>query len=127
MKEVLAILRMNKVNQTKKALLEAGFPSITCRKVMGRGKKKYDFSMVEDVIMSEEIIDKGVAEQLAESHQLLPKRMFMMVVKDEEVESVVDAIMSVNSAHNPGDGKIFVLPVSDVIRVRTMETGEAAL
>jgi nitrogen regulatory protein PII 2 len=127
MKEVLAILRMNKVNQTKRALLDAGFPSITCRKVMGRGKKKYDFSMVEDAIIGEEIIDKSVAEQLAESHQLLPKRMFMMVVKDNQVEAVVNAIMSVNSSHSPGDGKIFVLPVSDVIRVRTMETGEAAL
>ncbi len=40
MKEVLAVIRMNKINETKRALSEGGFPAITCRRVYGRGKKK---------------------------------------------------------------------------------------
>ncbi len=127
MKEVMAIIRMNKVNQTKKALLEDGFPSITCRKVLGRGKKKIDYSLIEGVINGNEIQNSKISEQLSEGHRLISKRVFTIVVKDEEVEKVVDTIMKVNSTGNPGDGKIFVLPVSEAIRVRTKETGEKAI
>ena len=56
MKEIMAIVRMNMVNHTKKALLEAGYPSITVRKVMGRGKKKIDFSLAEGSITPEIVI-----------------------------------------------------------------------
>ncbi len=127
MKEVMAIIRMNKVNQTKRALLEDGFPSITCRKVLGRGRKKIDYSLIEDVISGNEINDLKVGEQLSEGHRLISKRVFTMVVKDEDVQRVLDTIINVNSTGNPGDGKIFVLPVSEAIRVRTKESGDLAI
>ncbi len=127
MKEVMAVIRMNKVNQTKQALLKAGFPSITCRKVLGRGKKKIDYALIQEVLNGVELQDNQVAEQLSEGHRLIPKRLFTMVVKDEEAGKAAEVIMSVNSTGNPGDGKIFILPLLDVIRVRTGESGEEAI
>ncbi|MBV7273728.1 P-II family nitrogen regulator [Clostridiaceae bacterium UIB06] len=126
MKEVVAIIRMNMVNKTKAALLEAGFPFFTCRKVMGRGKKKVDFVMIEDALIGE-IVDKGVAEQASEAYRLISKRMIILLVKDEDVDKVVNEIIKVNSTGNPGDGKIFITNVIDVARIRTGERGEAAI
>lgn len=53
--------------------------------------------------------------------------MFTMIVNDEDVQEIVDTIMNVNRTENPGDGKIFVRDVLDVIRIRTGESGELAL
>ena len=55
MKEVMCIIRLNKVNKTKESLAEAGFPSITCRKVLGRGKKSIDKALVEAYLEAGEI------------------------------------------------------------------------
>jgi nitrogen regulatory protein PII 2 len=127
MKEVMAFIRMNKINETKQALLTAGFPSITCRKVLGRGKKKVDFITGQSPprLMAKET--PGLAEALSEEHRLVPKRFLTLIVRDEEVQKVIEVIMPVNSTGNPGDGKIFILPVMEVYRVRTGETGEAAI
>lgn len=127
MKEVMAIIRMNMVNQTKKALLNAGFPSITCRKVLGRGKKKVDFSLIQESPQELAKKDPSVAETISEEHRLVPKRFFTLIVKDEEVKKVIDVIMEVNSTGKPGDGKIFILPITEVYRVRTGEVGESAI
>lgn len=127
MKEIMAIIRQNMVNKTKDALGKEGFPSITCRKVLGRGKKKVDYSLIEDIVSEGSIPSKQLAEEISEMHRLVPKRFFTMVVNDEDVDKVVKTIIEVNSTGNPGDGKIFILPVYDVVRVRTGETGEAAV
>lgn len=128
MKEIIAIIRMDKVNKTKEALLLAGFPSITCKKVMGRGKKKVAYELFQGILTgSEEGLSPVVAEQLSEEHRLLPKRMLILIVEDEAVEKVVKAIISVNQNGNPGDGKIFISTVEDAIRVRTGEVGTAAI
>lgn len=127
MKEVLAIIRMNKINETKKALSESGFPAITCRRVYGRGKKKVDYELIEELIDGKMIKSKPIMESISEAHRLIAKRLLLMVVHDDEVDKVVDTIMAINSTGNMGDGKIFVCPVSDAIRVRTEETGECAL
>lgn len=126
MKEVMAIIRMNMINQTKQVLLAEGFPALNCRKVLGRGQKKIDFSLVEN-IMSGNITSPKVAETITEEHRLIPKRLLSIVVKDDEVKKVVDAIIGVNSKGNPGDGKIFVMPVSETVRIRTGETGNDAV
>ena len=126
MKEVMAIIRLNMIGKTKEALLENGFPAMTCCKVLGRGKAKVDFSLV-DAGLFEGNIESRLAEQLSEGHRLIPKRLVSVVVKDEDVKKAVDAILAVNSTGNPGDGKIFVLPEAETIRVRTAETGEAAI
>jgi nitrogen regulatory protein PII 2 len=127
MKEVMAIIRMNKVNQTKKAFLAAGFPSITCRKVLGRGKKKVDFTLTQSSPQQAAKEAPGLAETISEEHRLIPKRFLTLIVQDDEVQKVINAIMEVNSTGNPGDGKIFVLPIMEVYRVRTGETGEDAV
>jgi nitrogen regulatory protein PII 2 len=126
-KEVMAIIRMDMINQTKAALLEAGFPAISCRKVLGRGKKKVDFTLVESLLAGGEISSPRVAEAVSEGYRLIPKRLLSMVVKDQEVPKVVETLIAVNQKGKPGDGKIFVMPVGDAVRVRTGETGDAAL
>lgn len=127
MKEIMAIIRMNMINKTKDALLEAGFSSVTCRKVFGRGKKKVDYELIQGLLQGEEIDSPILAESVSEGHRLVPKRLLTIVVNDGEVKKIVDTIISVNQTGNPGDGKVFVLPVLEAVRVRTAETGEAAI
>ncbi len=127
MKEVFAIIRMEMINKTKEALLTEGFTSLNCRKVLGRGKKKVDFAIIESIVNGVEISSPVVAQALSEVHRLVPKRLLSLVVKDDEVSKVIDTITDVNSKGKAGDGKIFVMPVGDVIRIRTGETGEIAI
>lgn len=127
MKEVMAIIRLNKVNQTKKALAEAGFPSFTCRKVLGRGKKTVDFELMEGCINLSEFQPSPLAENLSERARLIPKRLFTLIVNEEDVKKVVDIIINVNSTSTPGDGKIFVLPIEEVYRVRDEIAGSEAI
>ena len=127
MKEVLAIIRMDMISKTKDALLKEGFSSLNCRKVLGRGKKKVDFSLLESMVKGTEISSPVLAEALSEGHRLIPKRLLSLVVSDDETKKVVDIIIEVNSKGKAGDGRIFVMPISDVIRVRTGETGEIAI
>lgn len=129
MKEVMAIIRMNMINKTKDALVEAGFNSLTCRKVFGRGKKAVNYEIVQNLISSAntDVASPKVVEAISEGHRLIQKRLLTMVVNDNEVSKVVDTIIKVNSTGNAGDGKIFVIPVEEVIRVRTGESGTAAI
>jgi nitrogen regulatory protein PII 2 len=127
MKEITAIIRMDKVNKTKEALLKLGFPAITAKKVMGRGKKKIAYELFQDVFTNNEGLTPVIAEQLSEEHRLMPKRMLMLVVQDKDVETVVNSIIEVNKNGNPGNGKIFVTNVDETIRIRTGETGIEAI
>lgn len=127
MKEVMAVIRMDMINKTKEALLLEGFSSLNCRKVLGRGKKKVDFSLIEGMMAGVEVSSPVVAENLSEGHRLIPKRLISLVVKDDEVKRVVETIISINSKGKPGDGKIFVMPILDAVKVRTGEKGEEAI
>jgi nitrogen regulatory protein PII 2 len=126
MKEVMAIVRQNKVNLTKDALAEAGIPAFTCRKVLGRGKKLIDMTLLRSIVDAGEVPTTPVGEYLSETTRLIPKRVFTFMVEDSDVDKVVNTIMDVNSSGNPGDGKIFVLPVCENYRVhngeKTMDT-----
>jgi len=126
-KEVMAVIRMDMINKTKEALLVEGFPALNCRKVLGRGKKKVDFSLIENMVSGMEVNSPVLAENISEGHRLIPKRLLSLVVKDEEAKTVVDIIVRINSKGKPGDGKIFVLPITDAVRIRTGEAGEAAI
>ena len=64
---------------------------------------------------------------MGEKGKLYSKRLLTMVVHDKYVDTVVQTLIETNQTGKPGDGKIFVLPISDSIRVRTGETGEKAL
>ena len=121
MKEVMAIVRLNKVNVTKQALAEAGFPAFTCRKVLGRGKKSVDVTFMQAIMESGEIPISPLGENLSEIGRLIPKRIFNLMINDEDVEKVISTIVEANSTGNPGDGKIFVLPIMDAYRVRNGE------
>jgi nitrogen regulatory protein PII 2 len=123
MKEIMAIVRMNKMNQTKRALSEVGITSITARDCLGRGKGLVDIQLLEGA-------EKGYEEaisQLGQTQRLVPKRAVLVVVPDELVEKTVSTIIAVNRTGKSGDGKIYVLPCQDAIRVRTGESGESVL
>ena len=123
MKEVMCVIRMNKVNQTKEALFEAGFPSVTFRKVFGRGKKSLDQAMAQSFIDAGKKVPASYDESISEKGRLIPKRLITLIVSDDKVKTVVDTIMETNSTGSPGDGKIFVLPVEESYRVRDGKSG----
>ena len=123
MKEVLAIIRMNRINQTKKSLLEAGIFSMHARECLGRGRGLVDLDLLKG---AEQGYEEAIV-QLGNSQRLIPKRMVSIVIPDKLVEKTVSAIISANQTGKPGDGKIFVLPVDDVVRIRTGETGDMTL
>lgn len=122
MKEITAIIRTNRIQKTKDALVESGYPSITAQEVLGRGKQRglqHEFCHDLPVPDSEPEDMPGVC--------FIPKRMLTLVVEDSDVEPLVTLITRINQTGNAGDGKIFVTPVSDAFRVRTGERGEHAL
>jgi nitrogen regulatory protein PII 2 len=126
MKEIIAIVRMNKVNETKKALADIGVCSLHAVKVTGRGKMQVDFNVLDGLGVQEEI-GGIIADGLSKGSRLIPKRLLTILVQDEEADKVVDTIIKVNQGGNKGDGKIFVSPVMDAVRVRTGERGKEAI
>jgi nitrogen regulatory protein PII 2 len=123
MKEVLSIIRMNKMNATKQALVDAGVTSFTARKVLGRGKGNVDYRLLQGAQQGYE----EAISQLSTGPKLIPKRMVSVVVPDKTVPVVVRTIIAVNQTGNAGDGKVFVLPVRETVRIRTGEMNDAAL
>lgn len=123
MKEVMAIIRIHKMNETKRALVGAGISSLTAREALGRGKGIVDFKLLEGA-------EKGYEEaisQLGQSQRLIPKRLLWVVVPDKLVDKTVKTIISVNQTGKSGDGKIFVKPTSDSISIRTSVNGDSTL
>jgi len=123
MKEVMAIIRMNMMNKTKKALSDAGIPSMTAKDVLGRGKGLVDYSLLEG---AEKGYEEAIA-QLGHSQRLIPKRMLFIVVPEKLKNKAVTTIIKVNQTGKSGDGKIFVMPISGSISVRTGEAGDKVL
>ena len=123
MKEVMAIIRMNMMNKTKRALSDAGISSLTARDALGRGKGLVDMTLLKGAELGYE----EAISQLGQSQRLIPKRIIFIVVKDKMVKKTVSTIIKVNQTGKSGDGKIFVMPVSDSIRVRTREKGDSTL
>ncbi|MDR1908823.1 MAG: P-II family nitrogen regulator [Spirochaetaceae bacterium] len=124
MKEVMAIIRMNKMNQTKRALADAGISSLHARECLGRGK-----GTVEIPQYIEGAADRyaGMIEELGIQGRLIPKRMIAIVVPDKLVKTVVNTVIAVNKTGKSGDGKIFVMPLSESWRIRTGESGDEVL
>ncbi|MBC2762596.1 MAG: P-II family nitrogen regulator [ANME-2 cluster archaeon] len=118
MKEVIAVRRMNKIQLTKDALAEAGYTCLTANLVYGRGKQKGLYINPLGNITPD---DKRA------TIRFLPKRMLTLVVDDASVSPVVELIMQTNRTGMIGDGRIFVCPMNDAVRVRTGERGNDAL
>jgi nitrogen regulatory protein PII 2 len=123
MKEVMAIIRMNRINQTKRALAAAGITSMYAKECLGRGK-----GLVEMLSLGgAEKQYEEMMNELGSAGRLVPKRMINVIVPNKLVKTVVNTIITENKTGKSGDGKIFVMPVSDSIRVRTGETGDDTL
>jgi len=123
MKQIMAVIRINKINATKKALNDAGITSFTATgRVLGRGKGLVDYRLLDG---AKEGYTEAIA-QLGQGPRLVPKRRITVVVSDDWVERTVKAIISANQTGHPGDGKIFVMPVLEAVRVRTGEKAEGA-
>ena len=124
MKEIMAVIRINRMNKTKEALSAVGISSFTATgRVLGRGKGQVDFRLFKG---AEEGQDEAIV-QLGQGPMLVPKRLITVVVPDALAGRVIETIISVNKTGNSGDGKIFVMPVQEAMRVRTGETGDGVL
>jgi nitrogen regulatory protein PII 2 len=126
MKEVMAIIRQNKINQTKNALIEAGFSAATAVRALGRGRRPVEPELLEAINRNPRD-SAEVLPTLAHGGRLYPKRLVLMIVPDNRVSDLVSVLIKANQTSSPGDGKIFVSPVLDTIRVRTGDQGENAI
>jgi nitrogen regulatory protein P-II 1 len=112
MKMVVAYIRHEAFEPIREDLLEKGFPSLTISEVKGSGRQK------------------GITEHYRGSSiaiHLRPKLRLECVVEDSDARVVVEAILRHARTGSVGDGKIFLLPVEDAIRIRTGEAGEEVL
>ena len=124
MKEIISVIRINKVNETNKALIEAGIPAFTATgRVMGRGKGQVHFDILNGAAEGH---PEAIA-QLGNAPRLVAKRILTVVVPDELCKTAIDVIIKTNQTGKAGDGKIFVTPILETIRVRTGEKGQEAL
>ena len=120
MKEIIAIIRPKKIGKTKEILASLGFPAMTAAKVLGRGKQK---GLANEV--SFEVSPELTAQ--AGGMKYIPKRLVSVVVSDENVALVVGVIIKANHTGEIGDGRVFVCPVDDAVRIRTRERGSDAI
>jgi nitrogen regulatory protein PII 2 len=123
MKEVIAVVRINMMNQTKQALTDCGVDAFFAHEAHGRGRGFVNPQVLEGAEKGHE----EAASLLGEKGKLYPKRMVTVVVPDDQVGCVVETIIKTNQTGMPGDGKIFVVPIADAIRVRTGERGAKAI
>ncbi len=112
MKKVEAVIRPEKLDEVREALDAHGFSGITATEVKGRGKQKGV------------LLEWRVGEYRVE---FLPKVKLEMIVEDKHVNTVVETIESICTTGQIGDGKIFISPVEQVIRLSTKESGVVAI
>ena len=112
MKKVVAVIRMEKFEDVKKALLAIGCEGMNVSEVKGRGRQ---LGIRESYRGSKYCID------------LIPKTRLELVVNDEELEEVLQTVVESARTGEIGDGKIFVSDVQEVIRIRTGERGADAV
>jgi nitrogen regulatory protein PII len=112
MKKIEAIVKPFKVEDVKEALTQAGVEGMTITEVKGFGRQKGHTEIYRG---SEYTVD------------FLPKMKFEVIVDDARVDEVVQAIIKSAKTGKIGDGKVFVLPMEDAIRIRTGERGSQAV
>jgi nitrogen regulatory protein PII 2 len=121
MKEIIAIIRPKKMGATRDALEQLGFPSMTATAVSGRGQQCGIAGEVTPPVLTEG--NSGATGGM----KYIPKRLLSIMVQDADVDLVVKVIIRVNQTAQIGDGKIFVCPLDDALRVRTGEKSESAV
>jgi len=112
MKQVTAIIKPFKLDEVRESLAELGVTGLTVTEVKGFGRQKGHTELYRG---AEYVVD------------FLPKIKVEVVVADDRVEPVIDAIVKAAHTGKIGDGKIFVSPIEQVIRIRTGETNESAV
>lgn len=112
MKKIEAIIKPFKMEDVKEALAEIGIEGMTVSEVKGFGRQKGHTEIYRG---SEYTVD------------FLPKVKFEIVIADDRVQKAVDVIVQSAKTGKIGDGKVFVTPVEDAIRIRTEERGETAI
>ena len=112
MKKIEAIVKPFKLEEIKEALTEVGIEGLTVTEVKGFGRQKGHTEIYRG---SEYTVD------------FLPKVKIEVVVRDEILDQAIKAIVSAAKTGKIGDGKVFVLPVEQAIRIRTEETGDKAI
>jgi nitrogen regulatory protein PII len=112
MKKIEAIIKPFKMEDVKEALSEIGIEGMTVTEVKGIGRQKGHTEIYRG---SEYTVD------------FLPKVKFEIVVADDRVQKAVDAIVTAAKTGKIGDGKVFILPIEQAIRIRTEEHGESAI
>ena len=112
MKKIEAIIKPFKLDEVKNALAEVGVQGLTVSEVKGFGRQKGHTELYRG---AEYTID------------FLPKVKIELVVADQIVEKVVAAIAAAARTGSIGDGKVFVMPMGEAIRIRTGEKGESAI
>ena len=123
MKELIAIVRIDMMNQTKQALTDCGVDAFFAHEAHGRGKGFVNPQVLEGAEQGYE----EAAALLGEKGKLYPKRMVTVIVEDSMVDCAVETIINTNQTGKPGDGKVFVLPIGDAVRIRTGETGAKSI
>jgi len=123
MKEIMAVIRMNKINPTKRALIEAGVSSMTASEALGRGKGLVNMALLKG---AEQGYEEAIS-QLGQMDRLIPKRVIFLVVPDKLVKKAVKTIIDANQTGKSGDGVIWVMPTLDAFSVRTREHGNKVL
>jgi nitrogen regulatory protein P-II 1 len=113
MQKIEAIIRPERLDNVKEALSDAGFHGLNIVHVTGRGVQRG-------------IVHMGRGGETY-TVDMLPKVKIEVVVRDDDAERAVKLICEAAATGNIGDGKIFLIPVTDAIRVRTGERGEAAI
>jgi nitrogen regulatory protein P-II 1 len=112
MKKIEAIVKPHKLEEIKEALNEIGIKGMTVTEVKGYGRQK-----------GHKEIYRGAEYQV----DFMPKIKIEIVLEKEQVDKVVETILKSARTGKIGDGKIFVLPVEEVIRIRTGEQGTDAI
>lgn len=112
MKKVEAIIRIEKLELVKEKLFEHGIHGITMTQVLGCGKQKGQKSIYRGAVVDV---------------NLLPKIKLEIVAPDDKADDIIGVIKTNAKTDNIGDGKIFVYTIDEVIRIRTGESGEAAI
>ena len=114
MKKIEAIIRDTKFQEVKNTLTKIGVKGMTTYEVRGRGDQLG-------------MIRSGDGSDDYHADDLVPKRKIEIVCIEEELNKIVNSIASHATTGKPGDGKIFVSDIIDVIRIRTVEKGEDAI
>jgi nitrogen regulatory protein P-II 1 len=112
LKQVTAIIKPFKLDEVREALAEVGVNGLTVTEVKGFGRQKGHTELYRG---AEYVVD------------FLPKIRVEMVIPDSMVDDVSESIVKAARTGKIGDGKIFVMPVEQAIRIRTSESGDAAL